>query len=531
MPSSQSHLEDHNAGGAGVGGAGAGRVAVGAGVENDDNPLDLKPEILQRLAESILDGMYALNSSFPDRPVSPDTTPSELRSLLPDDHLPSTGDDPLQFIPETVDLLLRHSTFNGHPRFFGYITSSAAPIGALADLLAAGVNPNVGAWSLAPLATEIEAQTIRWLADLIGFPQGCGGLLVSGGNVANVTCALAARGAMATWDLRRHGMKHPDAREMAVYATEEAHIWLEKAVETMGLGTDCIRRVETDAEGRMLPTALNDALARDVDRGVLPMMVVATAGTVSTGTIDPIRAIAAVCREMGVWLHVDGAYGAPAAALPEMPDDLHVVAEADSVALDPHKWLCAPLEAGCVLVRDPADLRDAFSHSPPYYHFDGEERLNYHDWSLQNSRGFRALKVWFILRQLGRSGCEQLIRRNISLSKMLHERAGVHPLLETFAQGLSISTFRFVPTDLRGKDDSDENVHNYLNKLNEELLTELQRGGRVYLSNAVLGGRFVLRTCIVNFRTQESDVQAIPGIIADCGEEVDAALRSSLLAD
>ena len=526
MPSFQQLPEDDKAGGAAAAGAGAG---AGAGAHHADHPLDLEPEILHRLAERILNGMDALNSSFTDRPVSPNTTPSELRSLLPPDPLPSAGDDPLQFVPETVDLLLRHSTFNGHPRFYGYITSSAAPIGALADLLAAAVNPNVGAWSLAPLATEIEAQTIRWLAELIGYPQGCGGLLVSGGNVANITCAIAARRAMATWDLRRHGMKHPDAREMAVYATEEAHIWLEKAVETMGLGTDCIRRVETDAEGRMLSTALRDALTRDVDRGVLPMMVVATAGTVSTGTIDPIRAIAALCREMGVWLHVDGAYGAPAAALPEMPDDLHAVSEADSVALDPHKWLCAPLEAGCVLVRDPADLRDAFSHSPPYYHFDAEERLNYCDWSLQNSRGFRALKVWFILRQIGRSGCEQLMRRNIALSKMLHESAGEHPLLETFAQGLSISTFRFVPTDLQGKDEADENVRNYLNRLNEELLTELQRGGQVYLSNAVLSGRFVLRACIVNFRTQESDVRAIPGIIADCGKEVDAALRSSPL--
>ncbi len=493
--------------------------------------LDLPPEALRDLTLGLLGRIENHYATLHDRPVAPNVTPGQIRSLLPEGGLPDRGENPIDFVPEAAELLFRHSTFNGHPRFFGYITSSAAPIGALADLLAASINANVGAWALAPAATEIEAQAVRWIAELVGFPTDCGGLLVSGGNVANITCALAARTARADWDLRRHGMQHPEARHMVVYATDETHTWLEKAVEVMGLGTDAVRRVATDGEGRMQPGALREAIARDGERGLTPMMVVATAGTVSAGAVDPIRAIAAVCREHGVWLHVDGAYGALAAALPEAPDDLHALSEADSVAIDPHKWLFAPLEAGCVLVRNRETLRATFSHRPPYYHFDGtdeEEPLNYYEWGLQNSRGFRALKVWFILRQLGRDGCVQLMRKNIDLTRTLHAAVSQHPLLQAFGQHLSICTFRFVPTDLRDQQD-EAPVNAYLNRLNERLLTVLQHDGRIFLSNAVLNGRFVLRPCIVNFRTTEADVLAVPEVVVEIGRRLDAEARSALL--
>ncbi len=502
-------------------------------VANQAGAIELPPGMLTEIGHMVLGRIEELIATMPDRPVAPDTTPAAIRSLLPGGSLPPEGENPRDFVPEAVDLLLRHSTFNGHPRFFGYVTSSAAPVGALADLLASAVNPNVGAWSLAPIATEIEAQTIRWLAELVGFPPDCGGLLVSGGNMANITCALAARTAAATWDIRRYGLQHPRVSRMVVYATDETHTWLDKAVDAMGLGAEAIRKVETDAEGRMRPGALRAAIELDRLMNVTPMMVVVSAGTVSTGAVDPIRAVAAICRAYGVWLHVDGAYGALAAALPEASDDLKALAEVDSIALDPHKWLFAPLEAGCVLVRDAERLKAAFSYHPPYYHFDGDsgdEPTNYYEWSLQNSRGFRALKVWFILRQLGRSGVVHLIGENIRLAEMLHRAASEHPLLQAFRQGLSISTFRYVPEDLL--DCMDEpGVADYLNRLNEELLTTLQRRGRVYLSKAVLDGVVVLRACIVNFRTREQDVLAVPELVAGVGEELDAVHRCRVEAN
>lgn len=222
--------------------------------------LDLPPEVLRKLALSLLNRIEAHLDTLPEHPVAPNLTPSQLRALLPTGTLPVAGEDPRTFVPKVADLLFRHATLNGHPRFFGYITSSAAPIGALADWLAASINANVGSQSLAPLATEIEVQVVQWIAQLVGFSEDGGGLLVSGGNMANITCALAARTARAEWDLRRHGMQHPEARRMAFYATDETLTWLDKAVDVMGLGTDAVRRIATDPSGRMQPEALRRGL-------------------------------------------------------------------------------------------------------------------------------------------------------------------------------------------------------------------------------------------------------------------------------
>jgi glutamate/tyrosine decarboxylase-like PLP-dependent enzyme len=253
--------------------------------------------------------------------------------------------------------------------------------------------------------------------------------------------------------------------------------------------------------------------------------VVATAGTVSTGAVDPIDEIADVCGEEGVWLHVDGAYGALAAAVPDAPSDLRALHRADSVAVDPHKWLYAPLEAGCVLVRDPEALRRTFAYHPPYYHF-GQEATNFVDFGPQNSRGFRALKVWLALEQVGRAGYARMIADDIRLSRRLHARVAAHPELEACTQALSICTFRYIPPDLRAERWA-VGAEAYLNELNEALLERIQRSGEAFVSNAVVGGRYLLRACIVNFHTSEADVDALPEIVARLGREVDAGLRPS----
>lgn len=245
----------------------------------------------------------------------------------------------------------------------------------------------------------------------------------------------------------------------------------------------------------------------------------------STGTVDPLFEIAAICRDHHVWFHVDGAYGALAAAAPDAPADLGALALADSVAVDPHKWLYAPLEAGCVLVRDVARLRDAFAYHPPYYHFD-EEALNYVDLGPQNSRGFRALKVWLALRQAGRRGYEQMIGDDMRLSRRLSARVAAHPELQSLTQSLSISTFRYVPVDLEPAIGTAE-VERYLDALNQALLDRLQLSGEAFVSNAVIRGRYALRACIVNFNTAPMDVDALPEIVVRHGRAVDRALRGA----
>jgi aromatic-L-amino-acid/L-tryptophan decarboxylase len=491
-----------------------------------DAALAIESERFRALGHELVDAVADFMGGQHARPVVPADGPAEIRALLDADApLPETGEDPATLLASTARLLFDHSTLNAHPRFFGYITASPAPIGVLGDFLAAAVNPNCGGWILSPAAAEIEGQTVRWIAELIGYPSDCGGVLVSGGNVANFTCFLAARAAAASWEVREDGLSCGAARRLAVYVSAETHTWISKAADVFGLGTAAIRWIPTDAELRMEPAALERAITADLAAGVQPLLVVGTAGTVSTGAVDPLEEIAAVCRAHRVWFHVDGAYGGFAAAAADVPAPLRSLALADSIAVDPHKWLYAPLEAGCALVRDAAALRGAFSYRPPYYHF-GVEATNYVDYGLQNSRGFRALKVWLALRQAGRSGYARMIGDDIALSRRLFRAVGAHPELEPATQALSIATFRYVPPDLRARVGGDA-VEEYLNRLNQELLDRLQKAGEAFVSNAVIRGRYVLRACIVNFNTAAPDVDALPEIVAAMGRRVDQELRAA----
>ncbi len=495
------------------------------GTANRESPLAISSEEFRIAGHQLIDRIGAFIDSLPQRPVTPAESPSSVRQALAAERsMPKEGTDAAQLLNRAADLLFDHSVFNGHPRFWGYITSSAAPIGALGDLLAAAVNPNVGAWLLSPMASEIEGQTIRWIAEMLSYPVECGGLFVSGGNMANIVCFLAARQAKAGWDVRTEGM---NGARLRVYCSKEAHTWIQKAADISGMGTDAIRWIPVDAEMQMDTAALRGQILKDIEAGDRPAIVVGNAGSVSTGAIDPLPELAAICREFNLWFHVDGAYGALAAVLPDAPAALAGLQEADSVAVDPHKWLYAPLEAGCALVRDPEKLRDAFAYHPVYYHF-GVEATNYFDLGPQNSRGFRALKVWLALQQAGRSGYEKMISDDIRIARALFERIVDYAELEAFTHSLSITTFRFVPADL---DRNDKNVAPYLDTLNLELLTRLQNSGEAYLSNAVIHSRFALRACIVNFRTTLADVEALLPIVVRIGKELDAALRPQSLRE
>jgi glutamate/tyrosine decarboxylase-like PLP-dependent enzyme len=390
-------------------------------------PLEMTPGEFRNAGYRLIDQVAELFCTLPEQPVAPNEAPATLRALLGSHSLPEQGRDASALLDEAVGLLFDHSTFNGHPRFMGFITSSAAPIGALGELLATVVNPNVGSSLLAPMATKIEAQVVRWIAEMIGYPRDCGGLLVSGGNMANFVCFLAARKAQASWDVRTGGMNTGNSRRLLVYTSSETHTWVQKAADMFGLGTDSIRWIPADEELRMDTTALRIQIQEDREAGDLPFLVIGTAGTISTGAVDPLPELAAICREYGLWFHVDGAYGALAALLLDdqertVPPGLRGIREADSVAVDPHKWLYAPLEAGCALVRKPELLRDAFSYHPPYYNFDEDSTasINYYEYGPQNSRGFRALKVWLALRQAGHEGYVDMISDDIHLAQELY---------------------------------------------------------------------------------------------------------------
>jgi aromatic-L-amino-acid/L-tryptophan decarboxylase len=485
--------------------------------------LEMTEEQFRSLGHDLVDRIAGFLGSLGVRAVTPAESAQTVRAALDAARtLPEQSAEAHDLLKNAADLLFEHSLFNGHPGFYGYITSSAAPIGMLAELLAAAVNANVGAWKLSPMATEIEVQTVRWLAQFIGYPAECGGLLLSGGNMANLTCFLAARAAKAGWDVRKLGVAA--GPPLLIYASKEAHTWIQKAADITGLGTDAIRWIGVDKCQRMDLAALEAQYKRDLEEGYRPFLVVGTAGTVSTGAVDPLPDLAAFCQERQLWFHVDGAYGAFAAGIEEAPADLMGLTAADSVAVDPHKWLYAPLEAGCALVRDPAALRNAFSYHPPYYSFD-VEGTNYYDLGPQNSRGFRALKIWLALQQAGATAYRQMIGEDIALARHLYELAAEHPELEVFSHNLSITTLRYVPLELRASVGSEE-TEAYLNRLNQLLLTYFETSGEAFCSNALIEGKSALRFCIVNFRTSTGDIEAVPPLVARLGRQAHAELSS-----
>ena len=479
------------------------------------SPVAMSGEEFRSAGHKLVDRIADFLDSVTEMKVTAGESPAMVRQALEEGRgLPERGADAGALLERAAELMFDHSLFNAHPRFWGYVTAGAAPIGMLGEMLAAAANPNCGAWLLSPMASEIEGQTIRWIAEMLNYPTDCGGLFVSGGNMANIVGFLAGRAAKGGAAIRSKGV---EGRRLRAYCSSETHTWIQKAADIAGLGTESVRWIGVDDDCRMDVEELRSRIKEDLAAGDEPFLVAGNAGTVSTGAVDDLKKIAEVCREFDVWFHVDGAYGAMAAVAPDAAELFAGLAEADSLAVDPHKWLYAPIEAGCTLVRDVTKLRDAFSYHPAYYHF-GVEATNYFDLGPQNSRGFRALKVWLALQQVGREGYAQMIADDMRLSRAMYESVAKHAELEAMTQGLSIATFRYVPA---GVDRNSE----YLNELNQELLTRLQQGGEAYLSNAVIGGKYALRACIVNFRTTLEDVEAVAELVVRIGRTVDGEMR------
>ena len=483
------------------------------------SPIEIDKDEFREIGYRLVDTIADFYDSIRERPVTTGKSPGQVQAIVGNAPLPENGTPVSALFEKTTDVLLTHSLFNGHPKFFGYITASPTQAGALADMLAAVVNPNVGANILSPVATAIEKQTVKWLATFIGVSPTYGGVLVSGGNMANLTCFLAARTAKGPKSIKENGLAASPG-QMVFYCSKATHTWIEKAAVLFGHGSSAIRWIPTHADNKMDLAILSQTILEDQQNGKKPFLVIGNAGDVSTGVVDDLSAIAAICKQHDLWFHIDGAYGVPAAVVPQYKSMFNGIEEADSIAIDPHKWLYAPLEAGCVLVKNPQHLIDTYSAHPVYYNFDSsadEPALNYYEYGFQNSRGFRALKVWMALQQVGRNGYIKMINDDIELSQLLFAEAGKHPELEAMSQSLSITTLRYVPADVSKNNQEDEV---YLNKLNEKLLNELQQGGEMFLSNAVIDGKYCLRTCIVNYRTSRKDILEVIEIIVREGRKV-----------
>lgn len=475
-------------------------------------------EEIRRVGYRVVDLIADHLTSLPARPVFQPFPPDLAARYLDGAPLPEAGQS-LDEILETFAREIEPFPFgNGHPRFFGWVNSPPAVAGIFADALAAAMNPSCAGGNHA--AIYVERQVGGWFKRLLGFPDESMALLVSGGSMAALTALAVARHVKCGFDVRARGLQSAPSRLM-FYKAGEGHGCNQKAVELLGVGSDNLRIVEHDAAQRMIPSALDAAIRRDREQGHTPVAVIASAGTVNTGAIDPLNEIAEVCRRRKVWLHVDGAYGAPAVLSEKYREELAALGRADSVALDPHKWLYVPVEAGLVLVRDAAAMRSAFSLVPPYLRTDGSPAGVgglpwFSEYGFQQTRGFRALKIWMALKHEGAGGCRRAIERDIARAERLAALVRSDSEFELFEpQSLSIVCFRYAPREPSRDPEA-------LNALNKALLERIQLGGRAFLSSTVMNGTFWLRACFVNPRTSAADlpllVEAVRAAGRDCAQ-------------
>jgi aromatic-L-amino-acid/L-tryptophan decarboxylase len=460
--------------------------------------LPLTPGEFRALADRVVELAAGLLAGLPTARTFPETSGAEVTAAfaapVPEDGL---GPAALDALGRVVELSRPPS-----PRFFGYVLGSGEPVAAIGDLLASVLNQNVTAWRSGPAAVTIERVVIGWLAEAIGCP-GFSGSLTGGGSSANLMALAMARESRAP---ANDGGVQPGG---VIYASSEVHMSIPRAAAVLGLGYAAVRHVPVDASFRMDVPELERAVEQDVQAGRRPIAVVASGGTVNTGAVDPLRAIAEVARRHGLWMHVDGAYGALAALA--VPEPFRGLELADSISLDAHKWLYQPLDCGILLYRDPRAAQQAFSHSGDYTRSlleDPVERFAFFEESLELSRRFRALKVWLSLRYHGLRAYRDSIRTDLALARRLASAVDACPELERLAPvELSAVCFRHRGDGRRSDAE--------LDRWNQELLLRVVRRGRVFLSNATLRGRFALRACLVNHRTTEADVDAVvPEVLA-----------------
>jgi aromatic-L-amino-acid decarboxylase len=460
-----------------------------------------------RLIEWIADYL-----SHPERyPVLSRSQPSEVKSQL----LSAPPDAPESLDAILADfetILLPGITHWNHPAFFAYFGITGSGPGILGELLSAALNVNAMLWRTSPAATELEEVVLDWLRQMLGLPDTFQGIMMDTASIASLVAIAAARHALDP-TIRSKGMAgRPDLSRLRLYTSEQAHSSIEKGAITLGIGQEGVRKIPTDAEFRMDPQALALAIEQDVEAGWCPFCVAATVGTTSTTSVDPVPEIAVICQRHRLWLHVDGAYGGMAAVVPEMRHVIRGCEHADSIVVNPHKWLFTPIDCSAFYVRDPTALKSTFSVVPEYLKSSDNDVTNYMDWGLQLGRRFRALKLYMVIRYFGHEGLAARIREHIRLARDIAQRVDDHPDFERLAMTpFSTICFRARPRDLAehlqyAGPEEIQRIEAYLDQLNEAVIETVNATGKALFSHTKLLGRYTIRMAIGNIRTDEAHV-------------------------
>ncbi len=468
-------------------------------------------EAMRALAHRAVDDGFNWLQTVRDRPAwqpTPDKVIAEFHRPLPQE--PQGAESAYQ---DFVDLVLPYPLGNVHPRFWAWYMGNGTPLGAIGDFLAAIVNPNMGGGN--HVANHVESQVVDWCKEIVGLPLDSGGLLVSGGSTANLVGLTVARNTATAADVRVAGVRGLPA-PLVFYASVEAHSCMQKSLELLGLGSGALRKVAVNAEYQIDLNALESVIGADRAAGLVPACVVGNAGTINTGAVDDLAALARICERHKLWFHVDGAIGAVVALAPKHRHLVAGIEEADSVALDLHKWLHVPFEAGCALVRDRGAQRATFSLTPEYLQHAARGLASgpiwFSEFGPQLSRGFRALKVWLSFKEHGLAKFGRLIDQNIAQAHELAALVRAEPTLELMAPVvLNIVCFRYHPAGVADPE---------LSALNQELLIRLHESGIAAPSYTTLNGQYCLRAALPNHRTQSSDLRILTDAVVRIGREL-----------
>lgn len=482
-------------------------------VEETLDPADW--ESMRRLGHKMLDDMVNYMETVRERPVwqhVPDQVKAQFNGSVPGQPQP-----PEEVYKEFVEKVLPYPMGNIHPRFWGWILGTGTVMGAFAELLAASMNTNTGGGDN-HIANHVEKQVIDWIKEMLSYPQSASGVLTSGCSAANIIGLTVARNVKSGFDLRRKGLQSAP-KKMVLYASQEVHSSIQKAVELLGLGNDALRRLPVNDYFQIDIQTLKEAIAEDRENGCLPFCVVGAAGTTNTGGVDDLNALADLCQQENLWLHVDGAFGAWASLAPRAKSEVAGMERADSLALDLHKWMSMPYEIGCILVRHEEQHRKAFSVMPEYLdHGEGGRGLSggdlpwFSDYSFQLSRGFRALKAWMSLKEHGSKKYARIIQQNIDQAFYLAELVEASPELELAAPvTLNVVCFRYVAPSM---------TSNALDELNKQIAVELQEQGVAVLSGTVIRGKYVLRVANSNHRSRREDFEFLVKEVTRIGKEL-----------
>lgn len=438
-------------------------------------------------------------------------SPEEVQKLL---------EEPLPDDPENVDLLLKEVgekvfstiTNNTGPRYFGYITGGGNQVAVLAEMIKASLNQNNLKWHSSPVSTELERMVMRWVAEFIGYPTSSAGVLLSGGSVANFNCLAVARKIKGPDDMSDEGLY--GTQPMTVYTSEEGHSSIDKAMDMLGLGKSYLHKIPVDDDMRIIPEKLEEQIQSDKEAGLNPICGIAIAGTTNSGAVDDLEAVAEICKKHDLWYHIDAAYGGPAAKVGGVSHLFEGIEKADSVVVNPHKWMYVPFEAGGVLVKDPEHLQRTFSSLPDYLKSDQQNgnRTDLMEYNLPLTKEFKALKVWMTIKAFGAKRLRNQIAKDISNAQYLINLIDKDDSLELMAPApLSIVCFRYNP------DGMDEDG---LNELNDRVINEIEADGRVFLTGTKIDGKTALRVCFINHRTEREDLHYLKDVVMEIAKIV-----------